>query len=447
MKKILLLLSLFIGCFIQYVNAQVPAFPGADGYGRYTQGGRGGSVYYVTSLEDTDTPGTLRYGVTRLSKATILFKVSGTIHLNSKLDISQSNLTIAGQSAPEDGICIADYPVSVSGNNIIVRYLRFRMGDQKLTADEADGADAFGGRFCSNVIIDHCSISWCTDECASFYANTDFTMQWCIISESLRQSLHSKGAHGYGAIWGGLGASYLHNMLIHHDSRTPRFGTGNLGEPADHITDMRNNVIYNWSGNGCYGGEGMTVNMINNYYKPGPATTSSSKNRFIGIDDATSNDGTTSIWGKFYLNGNYNPKYTNINTNNWNGVVVNTSSLINGSATKADVKSDTELGNTPTLHQHSAQQAYEKVLEYAGCSYKRDAIDIRLVEECRNGTATYKGASSNKGGIIDKLTDLRPTNADTTWSPWPELKSNTAPTDTDSDGMPDLWEDTYGLDS
>ena len=159
--------------------------------------------------------------------------------------------------------------------------------------------DAFGGRFCHNVIIDHCSISWCTDECASFYANYDFTMQWCIISESLRMSKHPKQAHGYGAIWGGLGASYYHNMIIHHDSRTPRFGTGNVMPLEDHKTDMRNNVIYNWSGNGCYGAEGMYINMVNNYWKPGPATTSSSKNRFIGIDDATPGDGKTSVWGKY----------------------------------------------------------------------------------------------------------------------------------------------------
>lgn len=446
MKSFFSLILVALCCMSVNMHAQVPAFPGADGYGRYTTGGRGGSVYYVTSLDDSDTPGTLRYGVTRLSKVTILFKVSGTIHLNSRLNISQSNITIAGQSAPGDGICVADYPVSVSGSNVIVRYMRFRMGDQKLSADEADGADAFGGRFCQNVMIDHCSISWCTDECASFYANTNFTMQWCIISESLRQSLHSKGAHGYGAIWGGLGASYLHNMLVHHDSRTPRFGTGNLGNPADHMTDMRNNVIYNWSGNGCYGAEGMTVNIINNYYKPGPATISSSKSRFIGIDDATSSDGTTSIWGKYYLNGNYNSQYTSVNNNNWNGVIVNQSTLINGNASKTDVKSDFELGQTPLLHQHTAQEAYEVVLNYAGCSRKRDAIDERLVNECRQGVATYMGASANKGGIIDKLEDLRPVDADETWSPWPELTGASGVMDFDEDGMYDTWEELKGLD-
>lgn len=447
MRTLNFLVVLLLAVGVEFTaEAQVPAFPGADGYGRYATGGRGGSVYYVTTLDDGDTYGTLRYGVTKLSKVTILFKVSGTIHLNSGLNISQSNITIAGQSAPGDGICIAGYPVSVSGSNVIIRYLRFRMGDYSLTADEADGADAFGGRFCDNVIIDHCSISWSTDECASFYANTNFTMQWCIISESLRMSLHSKGAHGYGAIWGGLGASYYHNLMIHHGSRTPRFGTGNFGDPADHITDMRNNVIYNWAGNGCYGAEGMTINMINNYYKPGPATTSSSKNRFISVDAATSSDGTTSIWGKYYLSGNYNTKYTNINTNNWDGVVINTTSLTNGVVGKADIKSTEIQGNIPLLHQHTAQDCYPLVVKYAGCSLRRDSIDLRLADECYNGTYTFTGSKSGISGLIDTLDDLWPEWADETWIPWPELASKTAAVDSDVDGIDDNWEEYNGLD-
>lgn len=443
MKKVIYAILLMIWC-AQSMQAQVPAFPGADGYGRYSKGGRGGAVYYVTTLKDVDSVGTFRYAVTHLANATILFKVSGTIHLNSGLSISQSNLTIAGQSAPGDGICIADYPVTVSGSNLIIRYMRFRMGDRKLTADEADGADAFGGRFCSNIIVDHCSISWSTDECASFYANTNFTMQWCIISESLRMSLHSKGAHGYGAIWGGLGASYYHNMMIHHDSRTPRFGTGNVEPLSDHKTDMRNNVIYNWSGNGCYGAEGMCINIINNYYRPGAATTTSSKNRFISIDDATPAD-SVSVWGKFYINGNINDKYTSVNSDNWTGVVINTSTLINGQATQADVKSDTIIGQVPLLHQHTATGCYEPVLNYVGCSLHRDELDERLVGECRNGTYTFMGASASKGGIIDSVNDLKPANAADDWSPWPTLNSTTPPTDTDEDGMPDQWEEANGL--
>ena len=442
-KNFTMLIILF--CCLSTMAQQTPAFSGADGYGRYTIGGRNGSVYYVTTLEDGSSKGTLRYAVENLSNVTVLFKVSGTIHLNKQLNIKKSNITIAGQSAPGDGICLADYPVMVSADHIIVRYLRFRMGDEKVTATEAEGADAFGGRFCHNVIIDHCSISWCTDECASFYANYGFTMQWCIISESLRMSKHPKEAHGYGAIWGGLGASYYHNLLIHHDSRTPRFGTGNVMPLEDHKTDMRNNVIYNWSGNGCYGAEGMYINIVNNYWKPGPATTSGSKNRFIGIDDATPGDGKTSVWGKFYIAGNVNTKYSNITNDNWAGVVINSSSLINGNPSKDDLRSNEPLGNIPALHQHTAQDAYQRVLDYAGCSLHRDAIDERLVKECRNGTATYKGASANKGGIIDSQTDLKPVGADDNWSPWPVLAQTEAPTDSDNDGIPDSWEIANGL--
>lgn len=430
----------FLCLVTQILQAQVPAFPGADGYGRYTRGGRGGSVYYVTTLADGTSYGTLRYGVTKLSNVTILFKVSGTIHLNSTLKISQSKITIAGQSAPGDGICLADYPVFVDGDNVIVRYLRFRMGDLKLTEDEADGADAFGGRYRRNVIIDHCSISWSTDECASFYANYNFTMQWCIISESLRRSLHSKGDHGYGAIWGGFGASYLHNLIIHHDSRTPRFGTGNIEPLNEQFTDMRNNVIYNWSGLGCYGAEGMPINIMNNYYKPGPATTSKTKDCFITINDASPGDGTTSVWGKYYIKGNINTRYTSVNYNNWTGVTVVASSRIGGNPTKASLTSDVELGETPELHQHSTMDCYPLVLKYAGCSYKRDSIDMRLTTECNEGTTTYQGTSSGKGGIIDSVNDLKPSDAGANWSPWPTLQQLPAPTDTDNDGMPDEWE-------
>ena len=445
--KHLQLLFIFLCLAVQGIQAQVPAFPGADGYGRYAKGGRGGSVYYVTTLEDGDTPGTLRYGVTRLSNVTILFKVSGTIHLNSALKISQSNITIAGQSAPGDGICVADYPVSVQGNNVIVRYMRFRMGDWKLTAEEADGGDAFGGRYCNKVIIDHCSISWSTDECASFYANRNFTMQWCIISESLRASLHSKGNHGYGAIWGGMGASYYHNLMIHHDSRTPRFGTGNVEPLSDHKTDMRNNVIYNWSGNGCYGAEGMYINIINNYYQPGPASTSKAKDRFITINDATASDGVTSIWGKFYLSGNLNTKYSNVTKDNWAGAHIEPSDRIGGNPSQASVRSDVELGEVPELHQHTVGKCYPLVIKYAGCSHRRDAIDTRLAKECETGTTTYRGTGDDsKPGIINTLSDLKPKDAADNWSPWPELTQTEAPADTDNDGIPDTWESSNGLD-
>ena len=367
-RKVAAVLAVLSSFFNINSSAQVPAFPGADGYGRYTQGGRGSTVYYVTTLDDSDEQGTLRYGVTRLSKAVIMFKMSGTIHLNSPLNISASNITIAGQSAPGDGICIADYPVSVSGNQVIIRYMRFRMGDRKLSPDEADGADALGGRFSTDVIIDHCSISWSTDECCSFYANTNFTMQWCLVTESLRESLHSKGTHVYGAIWGGLGASFYHNMLAHHGSRTPRFGTGDHKDRPDlHMVDMLNCVNYNYAGNGCYGAEGMHINLVNNYYKWGPATeTASCRNKLISPGYATHSDGVTAIWSKYYLDGNVVTGNSNVTADNWLGVSFKgNSSMENGMVTDADQKSDTAMGQIPEFHQHTADMAYDKVLRYA----------------------------------------------------------------------------------
>ncbi len=436
------------------IMAQTPAFPGAEGFGMYTKGGRGGAVYHVTTLEDGNMPGTLRYAVTRKGARTVVFDISGTIHLTSELKIKNDNLTIAGQTAPGDGICIADYPVTIAANEVIVRYMRFRMGD-----NFALEADALGGMDKKNIIIDHCSISWSTDECCSVYGNENMTMQWCIISESLRVSVHEKGTHGYGGNWGGNHASYHHNLVAHHDSRTPRLAP-RAGTQMSEWMDFRNNVIYNWgANNGCYGAEAMKINIINNYYKPGPATAKAKgavRYRIAKVGIRTTDYVTRypafapalHVWGKFFVAGNVIEGNETVTADNWTKGIYEQISNKECDNLFTDMTRDTIRLHTSLdagyIHTHTAQQAYERVLDYAGCNLVRDEIDARIVYDTRNTTATY-GNSGGYPGLIDTPTDLKPANAPADWSPWVELKSTTPPVDSDNDGMPDEWETTHKL--
>ena len=426
-KKILLLM--LVPCASVLMHAQTPAFPGAEGGGMYTTGGRGGKVYYVTTLnDDIKDTGSLRYAISKKEPRTILFKVSGIIALEKPLDINHGDLTIAGQSAPGDGICIKNHPVKVGADNVIIRYMRFRLGDE-ITDHQPD---ALSGTNRKNIIIDHCSVSWSIDEACSFYSNENFTLQWCYITESLNTSLHGKGNHGYGGIWGGKNASFHHNLLAHHSSRNPRFngwkraGMRYRNSLDEERVDFRNNVIYNWGDNSVYGGETEgKYNIVNNYYKSGPATKQSTRSRITQIDIDADTVNYSPAHGQYYIAGNYVYGDSVVTADNWHPTGV----LLKKGVDKMRAKAVVPFACTPIADQW-AEVAYEKVLAYGGASLKRDPVDERITEEVRTGTTTYQGSLGKKMGIIDSQQDV---------GGWPEYKSATPPVDKDKDGIPDGW--------
>ncbi len=439
------------------MGGDLVAFPGAEGFGRNASGGRGGKVYHVTTLADGETPGTLRHALMQEGPRTVVFDVAGTIFLDSALRVTNGNLTIAGQTAPGQGVCIAGRQVSLRGDNTIVRYLRFRVGNEG--PGEPDG---LGSNEARDVIIDHCTISWSVDETCAVYGGENVTVQWCISSESLRNGGHHKGAHGYGAIWGGDHASFHHNLLAHHESRAPRLGPHVVTQDREHV-DMRNNVIYNWAGSGCYGGEGMRCNIVNNYYKPGPATPRDSKvgHRIMSIGVRTTRythhdtpqpnawDKMWHRWGEFFIDGNVMEGYPDVTADNWTRGVIEqgmeddydgmyTDSLF----TRLRLDAPIDAGFVTT---HTPDEAYELVLADAGCSLNRDALDRRIIAETRECTALRRGSVAQdadmKPGLIDVPADAQePGEA----SPWPSLNDGGVTAeelrDTDGDGIPDLWE-------
>jgi hypothetical protein len=422
-------LSFFLLLFLLFLAdslaSQVPAFPGAGGGGMYATGGRGGRVIYVTSLADTNTQGTLRWAVGQTGARIIMFKVSGTITLTSALRISNGNVTIAGQTAPGDGICLRNYEMNVSADNVIIRFMRFRLGNAISTVE----SDAIWGRYRKNIIIDHCSMSWSIDECASFYSNENFTLQWSVIAESLNNAGHSKGAHGYGGLWGGKNASFHHNLLAHHNSRNPRFngwkrsGLSYTNPLDEERVDFRNNVIYNAGDNSSYGGEAAgKYNIVGNYIKYGPATKSSIRFKVTQVDiDASSSYGQR--FGTYYIQDNYVFGSSANTQNNWLGVTY--ASGVSQTSARASVP----FACTPIM-QHPAEVAFERVLDYAGASLVRDAIDTRIAHETRTGTATFTGSVTKRPGIIDTPNDV---------GGYLVYNSTAAPADSDNDGIPDGW--------
>ncbi|SNR95430.1 pectate lyase family protein [Hymenobacter mucosus] len=441
--------GLFVGLILSAAalpaRAQLVAFPGAEGFGRLATGGRGGKVVEVTTLNDGG-PGSFREAFTQYpgQPITIVFRVGGIIELKSALKPKRSNVTIAGQTAPGDGICLKNYTFKLNGSNIIVRYLRSRPGNT--SGANVSGVYGLNMENCRNFIVDHCSFSWSIEEAATFYDNKYSTVQWCLISESLNSSFNGKGDHGYAGVWGGQYASYHHNLIAHHHSRAIRFN-GARAHDTTAVVDYRNNVIYNWGNmQAAYGNELLIpggsgqLNLVNNYYKGGPATPATRAAVIFDITQAYASNKPEQPVATVYAAGNYVEGYPAVTANNWTGIRLH--HYPETAANFARFKQRTETPNLAPITTQPAEAAYRTVLAGAGATVPvRDAVDARIVKETRTGTATGSspGGSATYGlhqGIIDSQEDV---------GGWPVYRSGPAPADTDHDGMPDTWEKAHGL--
>lgn len=419
------------GLYFTEIQAQTQliAFPGAEGFGKYATGGRGGQVTAVTNLNDSGE-GSFRWALEQFpgEPLTIVFRVSGIIELQSKIQIKRSNLTIAGQTAPGDGICLKNQSFILNGasskgnhGNIIIRFIRSRPGGTLKT-----GLYGFDMENCHDVIVDHCSFSWANEECAAMYDTKNTTVQWCIVSEGLYEAGHQKGHRSYGGVWGGQYASYHHNLMAHLNSRAIRFN-GARAHDTIAVIDYRNNIIYNWGNpNAAYGGEvniagGVSeVNIVNNYYKPGPASPGDLK--FVHASYQQQNSKGT---GRWFADGNIMEGDKRLTKKNSDGIDLKEAGY------PGEAIAENPFPVSVALPVEPAKESYEKVLRYAGAIFpKRDATDERVVNETKTGTASGKGVFG-KPGIIDSPSAV---------GGWATYQPATAPVDTDNDGMPDEWE-------
>lgn len=425
---------LFTACLlwaIACVQAQQIAFPGAEGYGKWTAGGRGGRVLTVTNLNDSGE-GSFRDAVERTGVRIVVFAVDGTIELKSPLRINNDSITIAGQSAPGDGICLKDYPLVVNAGNVVIRYIRVRVGDRYRLDSDGVGGGRYGQK---NVILDHLSVSWSIDECLSIYKTENLTVQWCLVAHSLNTSVHTKGSHGFGGIWGGYKATFHHNLLANHASRNPRFSSVD----GTKWVDYRNNVVYNWGFKTAYGGgHHAEINMVNNYYKPGPA---SQHHRLLDVAE----DGT----GRYYVAGNVMEGDDAVTRDNHSAITdcagkcyipgrksAGTDSGISPEAIPAPGEECAScLVGSPfpgePIPEDTPAIAYQRVLESVGCSFSQDAYDCEVLRQVKEGIGTF-----GINGIINSQEDV---------GGWPALKAGKALEDSDGDGMPDVWESKHGL--
>jgi pectate lyase len=397
-------------------GALPPAFPGAEGAGAHSMGGRGGRVLRVTNLEDNG-PGSLRAAVEAKGPRTIIFDIGGTIRLTKPLVLRNGRVTIAGQTAPGGGITLRDRHFEVAADDVVVRYIRSRLGDEG--GIESDAFTISRGR---RIIVDHVSASWSVDETLSSGSSyekpsddlRDVTVQWSIISESMRKSVHAKGEHGYGSLLrGGRGArmSFHHNLWAHHAARMPR--PGNYLTPAQDSAgayfDFRSNVFYNWGGNhagyNADSGEKAShaaYNFVDNVYKAGPDS-----KKPIAFDERNP-------VARAWFAGN-----------SMNGVIPADPWTLVGGRKDPEYRLSGPI-RFPAVTRDAAPRAYERVLAGAGASHARDAVDARVVNSVRSGT----------GRLIDTQKDV---------GGWPQLAAGTPWKDSDGDGMPDDWERRQGL--
>ena len=423
------------------------AFPTAEGYGRFARGGRGGRVIEVTNLNDSG-PGSYRAAVEAEGPRTIIFRVSGIIHLKSPCAVHNPYCTVAGQTAPGDGICLADYGAGAYGtHDVIIRYMRFRVGDGAQRA--MDGA---GLGYCDNCIMDHCSISWSSDEGTSSRGAKNITSQRNIVAEALQHGPHYRASdrtkletHAFaGSISGDIG-SYHHNLLADCTDRNWSLA-GGLTQSAKYAgyLDIRNNVVYNWTARTTDGGV-KALNYVNNYYKP------HAPNPFVKW--LLKLDKINPAWGteSYYMNGNVLEGFVD-ETNNWNAFE-NAWPKAKDPISEADVRVDHELFPSYVKTQ-TAREAFTNVLANVGANFpKSDAIDLHLIKDVRNGTAEFIGTrgptfgdrpSPNFAGIIDTQSDDKSALGSPTF-PWPDYQTYNVPMDRDHDGIPDDWEKAHGL--
>ena len=423
-RKFNILHLIIVGSFLAVSAAAnaLPAFPGAEGFGSNTPGGRGGTVIEVTNLNNSGS-GSFRAACEASGPRIVVFRTGGTIVLSSDIWINNPYITIAAQTAPGDGVSIRGAGLRIATHDVIVRGLRIRVGDGS-GGPNPDNRDGLGIENKNNppynIIIDHCSLSWAVDETGTmWYASHDITFQWNILSEALMDSIHSKGGHSMGLL-AGPGSKKItlhHNLLAHNQDRNPLFGGTNSQSPtmgAATQAELINNVIYNWGWFATRIATNLSttspqkVNIVGNYYKKG-ADTDSNKGIFVRDSDVLAAT-------RVYVKDNIGPGRPTGNENEW--------SIVEGS--------ESNRSNSPTftpsgVNESSAFEAYDDVLDNVGAiAPNRDSVDARVVKSVRNGTGRIIDSQSEVGG-------------------WPSLKSGTAPQDSDHDGMPDNWETSHGL--